>query len=164
MTLTLIGSFALAEVTWNGMRAGLLAMDLLCFVGLWLLAERAGRWWLVLAAGFQLIGLLGHLAPFLAQERLAWALITLLWGVWTLVSITVFFGVWEVLADRRFAREERDGATMDHGGGARCCISGIGARSRGGSRGRAVGRSRRGGGLAFGSSRSRSQRPSVFWT
>jgi len=123
MTLTLIGSFALAEVTWNGMRAGLLAMDLLCFVGLWLLAERAGRWWLVLAAGFQLIGLLGHLAPFLAQERLAWALITLLWGVWTLVSITVFFGVWEVLADRRFAREERDGATMDHGGGARAAAS-----------------------------------------
>lgn len=119
MALAQIGSFALTEVTWNGMRTGLLSMDLICFVLLWLLAERGGRWWLVMAAGFQLIGLLGHFAPFLAQERLAWALITLLWGVWTLISITVFFGVWEALADRRFAREGRDGARMDHGGGAR---------------------------------------------
>ena len=75
------------------------------------------------SAGFQLIGLLGHFAPFLAQERLAWALVTLLWGVWTLVSITVFFGVWEVMADRRFAREGRDGARMDHGGGARAAAT-----------------------------------------
>ena len=123
MTLTQIGSFALTEVTWNGIRAGLLSMDLLCFLFLWGLAERGGRWWLVLAAGFQLIGLLGQFAPFLAQERLAWALVTLLWGVWTLVSITVFFGVWEVMADRRFAREGRDGARMDHGGGARAAAS-----------------------------------------
>lgn len=123
MTLTQIGSFALTEVTWNGMRAGLLSMDLLCFLLLWILAERAGRWWLVAVAGFQLIGLVGHFAPFLAQERLAWALVTLLWGVWTLVSITVFFGVWEAAADRRFAREGRNGATMDHGGGARAAAS-----------------------------------------
>lgn len=123
LTLTQIGSFALTEVTWNGMRVGLLSMDLLCFLLLWVLAERAGRWWLVLVAGFQLIGLLGHFAPFLAQERLAWALITLLWGVWILVSMTVFFGVWEVLAARRFAREGRDGARMDHGGGARAAAT-----------------------------------------
>lgn len=119
MVLGQVASHALVDVTWRGMRSGVFSVDLLCFLLLWALAERAGRWWLVAATGFQLVGVLAHLAPFFAQERLAWALITLLWIVWILISTACFFGVWEAWADRRFAREGRHGSTLDGGRGAR---------------------------------------------
>lgn len=111
-------SHLVSGLRWNGVYAGLFAADVLLFVSLWIAAERGGRWWIVAAAGFQLIGTLGHLAPLLAQERLVWAHFTLMWAVWALISVTAFFGVWEVEADRRYALEGRHGAEMVDGGGA----------------------------------------------
>lgn len=104
---------------WRGVYVGIFVVDVLFFVSLWLLAERGGRWWILSAASFQLIGTLGHFAPFLAHERLAWAFFTLMWAVWGLISLSAFFGVWEVEADRRFALEGRHGSRMVDGGGAR---------------------------------------------
>lgn len=106
------------DLNWNGVYVGIFVVDVLFFASLWMLAERAGRWWIVSVASFQLIGLLGHFAPFLAHERLAWAYFTLMWAVWALISVTAFFGVWEVEADRRYALEGRHGSKMVDGGGA----------------------------------------------
>lgn len=121
-TLAMIAAPLLSQLAsglnWNGAYVGIFVVDVLFFVSLWMLAERAGRWWIVSVASFQLIGLLGHFAPFLAHERLAWAYFTLMWAVWALISLTAFFGVWEVEADRRYALEGRHGSKMVDGGGA----------------------------------------------
>lgn len=114
-----VASHLVSGLTWHGAYVGMFVVDALFFLSLWLLAERAGRWWILSTASFQLIGTLGHFAPFLAHERLAWAYITLMWAVWGLISLTTFFGVWEVEADRRFALEGRHGSKMVDGGGAR---------------------------------------------
>ncbi|MNK13952.1 hypothetical protein D3C87_320460 [compost metagenome] len=108
-------------VPWDidGFRVGVMLVDVALFGALWALAEHGRRWWLVACAGFQLILVVSHLAPFFAHERLGWAAVTLQWIAWTFVSLTAFAGVWEARADQRFVREGRDGARMDHGGGAR---------------------------------------------
>lgn len=116
MIAVLLASHLAYGLTWRGVYVGIFAADVLFFISLWLLAERGGRWWILSAASFQLIGTLGHFAPFLAHERLAWAFFTLMWAVWTLISLSAFFGVWEVEADRRFALEGRHGSKMVDGG------------------------------------------------
>ncbi len=107
----------------DGFRIGVMLVDVALFGSLWALAEYGRRWWLVACAGFQLIIVVSHLAPFLAQERLGWAAVTLQWVAWSFVSLTAFVGIWEASAARRFAQEGRDGARMDHGGGARAAAS-----------------------------------------
>lgn len=97
-------------------------LDVVLFGVLWTLAERGGRWWIVAMAGFQLIAVIAYATP-LAWGRLQWALVTVNWSVWALNSLCVFFGVWEASLARRFAREQRDGPGMDHGGGARTAVS-----------------------------------------
>ncbi|HUH09059.1 MAG TPA: hypothetical protein VLZ73_00780 [Brevundimonas sp.] len=108
-------------VPWDidGFRIGVMLVDVALFAALWGLAEHGRRWWLVACAGFQLIIVFSHLAPFFAHERLGWAAVTVQWAAWCFVSLTAFVGIWEASAARRFAREGRDGASMDHGGGAR---------------------------------------------
>ena len=107
----------------DGFRVGVMLVDVALFAALWGLAEHGRRWWLVACAGFQLIIVFSHLAPFFAHERLGWAAVTLQWVAWTFVSLTAFVGIWEAGAARRFAQEGRDGAAMDHGSGARAAAS-----------------------------------------
>ncbi|MGH7019921.1 MAG: hypothetical protein ACREEY_08580 [Brevundimonas sp.] len=118
-TVGLILSALLVPWDIDGFRVGVMLVDVALFAALWALAEHGRRWWLVAAAGFQLIMVVSHLAPFFAHERLGWAAVTLQWVAWTFVSLSAFAGVWEASADKRFAREGRDGAKMDHGSGAR---------------------------------------------
>ena len=124
-SLTAAQVLSVLLVPWDidGFRIGVMLVDVALFIALWALAEHGGRWWLVACAGFQLIIVFSHLAPFFAHERLGWAAVTLQWGAWTLVSLTAFVGIWEATAARRFAQEGRDGARMDHGGGARAAAS-----------------------------------------
>ena len=98
-------------------------LDVLLFLAFWALAERGGRWWIVALAGFQFIAVVAYLAPFFAWQRLEWAVISVNWAIWALDSLCVFVGVWEASFARRFAREGRDGAGMDHRGGARAAAS-----------------------------------------
>jgi len=112
-------SFVVDRIAWNGFHYGLAVVDGLTFIALWLIAERAGRWWIVFAAAFQLLATLGYGAPLLSDLHLAWEAVTLSWAVWLLLVLTFFFGVWEIEADRRFAFGGRHGSTVDDGGGSR---------------------------------------------
>ncbi|WP_433950108.1 hypothetical protein [Brevundimonas bullata] len=116
LALTAAQVLSVLSVPWDidGLRIGVMLVDVALFAALWGLAEHGRRWWLVACAGFQLIIVVSHLAPFFAHERLGWAAVTLQWVAWTFVSLTAFVGVWEAGADRRFVREESDGARMDH--------------------------------------------------
>ena len=126
-TLALVAVVAMTGVLQllnvPGLFGWVAVLDVLLFFTLWALAERGERWWIVALTGFQLIAVIAHLAPFFAWERLQWAVITVNWGVWLLDSLCVFVGVWEASAARRFAREGRDGSSMDHGRGARAAAS-----------------------------------------
>lgn len=126
-TLALVAVVALTGVLQllnvPGLMVWIAVLDVLLFLTLWALAERGERWWIVALAGFQFIAVIAYVAPFFAWERLKWAVISVNWAVWMLDSLCVFLGVWEASAARRFAREGRDGATMDHRGGARAAAS-----------------------------------------
>ena len=118
MSAAVAMSVLLAGLAWNGFHYGLALADALSFVALWLIAERAGRWWIVLAAAFQLVAVVGYATPLLSEASLAWAAVTLSWLIWVLITLTFFLGVWEVEADRRFASGGRHGSTLDDGGRA----------------------------------------------
>lgn len=123
MLMAVTMSFAVEDLSWRGFHFGVMIIDSIAFVALWLIADRAGRWWVVLTAALQLVAVLVYCTPLLSSERLEWAAITLVWGLWFLNSLIFFFGVWEVEAARRFAVGGRDGATLDDGGGARAAPS-----------------------------------------
>jgi len=103
-------------------RVGLAGLNLALFVGLWRLSVRSTRWWLVLAAALQLLIVCTHLLPFLSSDLTIWTGVAVRLTLWTLISLTIFGGVWEAMADRRF-REMADGrrlgahhrAGTDHG-------------------------------------------------
>ena len=126
-TLALVAVVALTGVLQllhvPGLMAWFAVLDVVLFFTLWALAERGERWWIVALAGFQFIAVIAYVAPFFAWERLHWAVVTVNWAVWTLDSLCVFVGVCEASFARRFAREGRDGARMDHGDGARAAAS-----------------------------------------
>lgn len=91
--------------TW---KVGLAGLNLALFIGLWLLSARSTRWWLVIAAALQLLVVCTHLLPFLSSQLTAWTGVTVRLTLWTLISLTIFGGAWEAMADRRF-REAADG-------------------------------------------------------
>ncbi|MGR6534079.1 hypothetical protein [Brevundimonas sp. RM1] len=95
--------------TW---KIGLASLNLALFAGLWLLSVRSTRWWLVLAAALQLLVVCTHLLPFLSSQLTAWTGVTVRLTLWTLISLTIFGGVWEAMADRRF-RGVADGRGHD---------------------------------------------------
>jgi hypothetical protein len=103
-------------------RVGLAGLNLALFVGLCRLSARSTRWWLVLAAALQLLIVCTHLLPFLSSDLTIWTGVAVRLALWTLISLTIFGGVWEAMADRRF-REMADGrrhgachrAGSDHG-------------------------------------------------
>jgi len=95
--------------TW---KIGLAGLNLALFAGLWRLSVRSTRWWLVLATALQLLVVCTHFLPFLSSQLTAWTGVTVRLTLWTLISLTIFGGAWEAMADRRF-REATDGREHD---------------------------------------------------
>lgn len=121
MALTL--SFAVDNIGQDGFAFGVAIIDAAAFIALWMIAERAGRWWIVMTAALHLVSTLVYVAPFLTSASLAWAAVTLIWALWLLMSLIFLFGVWEIEAARRFAFGGRYGSTLDDGGGPRAAPS-----------------------------------------
>lgn len=95
-------AYPLQAGTW---RVGGLLVNLGLFLGLWLAAERANRWWLVLASALQLVIFLTHLMPLMTPEFTTHTGVVIRSGLWAGVSLTLFAGVWESRAAKRFERE-----------------------------------------------------------
>lgn len=87
-------------------RIGTALCDLVLLIGLLVLSERHGRWWLIFAASAQLVVVVTHVVPILASDEFALAGYFLRLGFWLLISITLFFGAWEAWADRKYRLEE----------------------------------------------------------
>ncbi|CAN5194451.1 hypothetical protein BH09PSE1_BH09PSE1_19400 [soil metagenome] len=92
-------------------RFGIALIDLMYLIGLVVLTERRGRWWLVLATSAQLGVIITHILPLIAPGDSVMASYALRMGFWIVISIAFFVGAWEAWADRRYRLEE----THSHG-------------------------------------------------
>ena len=87
-------------ITLNTWRIGTAALNLGLMAGLWVMAEKWDRWWLVLASSLQLIVVLTHLMPVMAPEFGVNTGVTIRLLMWALIIFSMFFGAWEASADR----------------------------------------------------------------
>lgn len=98
------------DIHLGNSRVAVAMVDVGLFLSLWLLSERADRWWLTAAAGFQLISIGTFLIPWIIPDTyLVWTGVTVRLLAWGLISFALFFGAWESWAARRFAKEASHG-------------------------------------------------------
>lgn len=71
---------------------------------LWM-ALKGDRWWLVLAAGCQLMALFTHLIALLRIDGLQWTMVSIRWLSWIILMSIALFGAWEGRALTRLQRE-----------------------------------------------------------
>jgi hypothetical protein len=104
-----VAAFALAIVaeplvgalTVGSWRAGTSGLNLVLFVIVWWLAERADRWWLVFVASAQFVIVATHAMPLLSENAILWSGIALRNGLYVLISLLFLVGAFEAWADRR---------------------------------------------------------------
>lgn len=106
VTALVAGVFAQDWVA-GSWRFGVALVNLALFLGLWGLAERSARWWLIGAAGLQLVSVLTHLLPLMTHENLVNTGVIARKAVWFVISGLFFIAAWEAWADRLFRLERR---------------------------------------------------------
>lgn len=62
------------------------------------LALRYDRWWLLLAAGAQMLAFATHLSSLFGPGALTWSIVTARMTVWVEIMLLALFGVWEARA------------------------------------------------------------------
>ena len=95
----LIGGFVIGNFRWAVALSSLVIFGVL----LWGALTR-DRWWLVFAAGCQLVALSTHLLALLRVDSLLWTMISIRWFSWALMMTIALFGAWEGRALTRIAR------------------------------------------------------------
>lgn len=79
-------------------RWGVASLSFAMFCLLVGLALRHDRWWLLLAAGAQLIAVSTHLAGIAGSDALLWSIVSTRMVVWFELLLLALFGVWEARA------------------------------------------------------------------
>ncbi|WP_426020447.1 hypothetical protein [Brevundimonas sp. DWR2-3-1b1] len=79
-------------------RWGVASLSFAMFCLLVGLALRYDRWWLLLAAGAQLIAVSTHLASIAGSDALLWSIVSTRMVVWFELLLLALFGVWEARA------------------------------------------------------------------
>jgi hypothetical protein len=79
-------------------RWGVAVLSFAMFCLLTTLALRYDRWWLLLAAGAQLIAVSTHLAGIAGSDALLWSIVSTRMVVWFELLLLALFGVWEARA------------------------------------------------------------------
>ncbi|NBW11232.1 MAG: hypothetical protein EBR82_24695 [Caulobacteraceae bacterium] len=62
------------------------------------------RWWLIFAAGCQLMALSTHMVALLRVDSLQWTMVSIRWFSWLFMMTIALFGAWEGWALSRIAR------------------------------------------------------------
>lgn len=105
----LIALYVLANpliYTWTiggTFRAGTFLSELVLLFALWWCAERVDRWWLILAAGTQLIVVASHLIPLVVSGIYVWTGVSIRLAAWTVISGALLGGAWETWAIQKLA-------------------------------------------------------------
>lgn len=79
-------------------RWGVASLSFAMFCLLVGLALRYDRWWLLLAAGAQLIAVSTHLAGIAGSDAMLWSIVSTRMVVWFELLLLALFGVWEARA------------------------------------------------------------------
>jgi hypothetical protein len=98
--LTILAEPFAQGITLNTWRIGTGGLNLLLLAGLWIMAEKWDRWWLVLASSLQLIVVLTHLMPVMESEFGVNTGVTIRLIMWALIVVSMFMGAWEASAER----------------------------------------------------------------
>lgn len=77
------------------LRWGVAILSFAMFCLLTTLALIYDRWWLLLAAGAQLIAVSTHLAGLAGSDALLWSIVSTRMVVWFELMLLALFGVWE---------------------------------------------------------------------
>jgi uncharacterized membrane protein YgdD (TMEM256/DUF423 family) len=95
----LIDSYSVDGFRWA------VALSSLCLfsVLLWM-SLKGDRWWLVFAAGCQLMAVSTHLIALLRIDNLQWTMVSIRWVSWLFMMGIVLFGAWESWSMTRIAR------------------------------------------------------------
>ncbi len=101
----LIDSYAIGGFRWAVALSSVAVFGLL----LWM-ALKGDRWWLILAAGCQLMALSTHLIAFLRIDSLQWTMVSIRWCSWLFLMTIALFGAWE---GRALSRVERETTSSD---------------------------------------------------
>ncbi len=65
---------------------------------------KADRWWLIFAAGCQLMALSTHLVALFRIDGLQWTMVSIRWVSWLVMMAIAVFGAWEGRALTRISR------------------------------------------------------------
>jgi hypothetical protein len=95
----LIDGYAVSGFRWAVALSSLAIFGVL----LWLALTR-DRWWLVFAAGCQLMALSTHFIALLRVDGLQWTMVSIRWLAWLFMMAIVLFGAWEGRTLSRLAR------------------------------------------------------------
>lgn len=66
-------------------------------------AEKVDRWWLILAAGTQLIVTFSHLVPLIMSGLYVWTDVSIRLAAWAVISAALLGGAWESWAIQKLA-------------------------------------------------------------
>lgn len=94
----------------GGFRWAVAASSVTLFGILLTMSLRADRWWLIFAAGCQLMALSTHLVALLRIDSLQWTMVSIRWFSWLFMMAIALFGAWEGRALTRLARERNTAA------------------------------------------------------
>lgn len=75
--------------------------SLVVFIALFVMALTRDRWWLIFAAGCQLLALSTHIISLIRLDELMWSAVTIRWLSWLILMLLAIFGAWEGRALKR---------------------------------------------------------------
>lgn len=84
-------------------RYGVFILEIALLIAFVYAALKIDRWWLIVAAGAQLLTCMTHIAALHDSLIYTWSAVTVRLGLWALVSIILFLGAWETWAHRAFS-------------------------------------------------------------
>lgn len=95
----LIDSYSIGGFRWAVALSSLGLFGALLWMSL-----KGDRWWLVFAAGCQLMAVSTHLIALLRIDSLQWTMVSIRWLSWLLMMSIALFGAWEGWSLTRIAR------------------------------------------------------------
>lgn len=95
----LIDSYSIGGFRWAVALSSLGLFSVLLWMSL-----KGDRWWLVFAAGCQLMAVSTHLIALLRIDSLQWTMVSIRWLSWLFMMGIAVFGAWEGWSLTRIAR------------------------------------------------------------
>ena len=84
----------------ESIRIGVFGAEVILFACLFVATGRVARWWLIMAAGAQLIAVISHLVPLFVTDLYIWTSVSVRRFAGCVISLSLLLGAWETWARR----------------------------------------------------------------